>query len=487
MTYLQFHLIFTLPLLAVLAFFTNRLRLQGKLPAMGLLALCLHVLVALIYTTPWDNYLVASGVWGYGEGRVAFTIGWVPFEEYLFFIIQTLIVGCNLLLLATRLKGRAHLSHPRRIRLAGAACWSLLAISGALAMGSESGRYYGLITAWAAPVIAFQWAFGGDLLLRRAKLYLTAILLPTVYLWIADALAIAAGIWWISADKTSGWHIFGLPLEEAIFFLLTNVLVVSGMMLFLDPAAKRRLAWFKGVTWWRGLLALWALAMVPVPLAPDFFLPLVYLSTSALALGVLGMLWQRLGSRALMVAATAFLFGLFVEVLGVKAGFPFGSYRYLSGGPTLFGVPLFVPLGWFAFASIALTLLPQRRARYFAPLALVAWDSGLDPLMTRQGVWAFDAGAYFGIPLSNFVGWFAAGWLLCWLLGRLEPRLQNLSLLESRVLYATQTLFIAVGLTMLGAPRPALAAFVIMVLTGGLGLYLLYSAPKAAQKGLEPS
>ena len=29
------------------------------------LALALHVLVALLYTTPWDNYLVATRVWWY--------------------------------------------------------------------------------------------------------------------------------------------------------------------------------------------------------------------------------------------------------------------------------------------------------------------------------------------------------------------------------------------------------------------------------------
>ena len=34
---------------------------------------------------------MARGVWGYGENRVLFTLGWVPFEEYLFFVLQTLL------------------------------------------------------------------------------------------------------------------------------------------------------------------------------------------------------------------------------------------------------------------------------------------------------------------------------------------------------------------------------------------------------------
>ena len=53
----------------------------------------LLVVMALLWTTPWDNYLVASGIWSYGEGRVLGTIGYVPFEEYGFFCLQTLLVG----------------------------------------------------------------------------------------------------------------------------------------------------------------------------------------------------------------------------------------------------------------------------------------------------------------------------------------------------------------------------------------------------------
>ena len=35
-------------------------------------------LLAVSYTTPWDNYLVWKGIWSYPPGRVLATIGWVP-------------------------------------------------------------------------------------------------------------------------------------------------------------------------------------------------------------------------------------------------------------------------------------------------------------------------------------------------------------------------------------------------------------------------
>lgn len=64
MTYLQFHLVFLLPPLLLLGALTRRAARRGELPRFGLAALALHALVAFLYTTPWDNYLVARGVWG---------------------------------------------------------------------------------------------------------------------------------------------------------------------------------------------------------------------------------------------------------------------------------------------------------------------------------------------------------------------------------------------------------------------------------------
>ncbi|WP_375335542.1 lycopene cyclase domain-containing protein [Halorussus sp. MSC15.2] len=40
------------------------------------------------------------------------------------------------------------------------------------------------------------------------------------------------GLWTISPDYSTGIHVAGLPVEEAIFFVLTNLLVVQGLLLF---------------------------------------------------------------------------------------------------------------------------------------------------------------------------------------------------------------------------------------------------------------
>jgi len=65
----------------------------------------LHVIIAVLYTTPWDNYLVATRVWWYDPALVTgVTLGWVPIEEYTFFVLQTLLTGAWLLWLAPRLE-----------------------------------------------------------------------------------------------------------------------------------------------------------------------------------------------------------------------------------------------------------------------------------------------------------------------------------------------------------------------------------------------
>jgi hypothetical protein len=67
-----------------------------------------------------------------------------------------------------------------------------------------------------------------------------AVALPTVYLCVADATAISAGAWHISDRLTLGvrWH--GLVLEEALFFLLTNIMVAQSVVLFLAPEPRAR-------------------------------------------------------------------------------------------------------------------------------------------------------------------------------------------------------------------------------------------------------
>ncbi len=233
MTYLQFLLLFIVPPLGVLLATTRRP--PGVSRRRAWTALPLTALIAFVYTTPWDNYLVFRGVWRYGADRVVAVIGYVPVEEYLFFVLQPLLTG----LLLYRLLRRAPIPTPTPWRAHG--LWTLFA-AGALvgiallASGWARGLYAGLILAWAMPILAALWWYGGQHIARYGKSAALAIALPTLYLWVADRIAIGLGIWDIADAFSLPFEPLGLPVEEALFFLVTNVLSVAGTMLFLHGA-----------------------------------------------------------------------------------------------------------------------------------------------------------------------------------------------------------------------------------------------------------
>src|SRR5512134_2505835 len=67
-------------------------------------AIGVHVLLAVLYTTPWDNFLVATGVWYYNPELVTgLVLGYVPIEEYTFFVLETIAAGLWWWFLARRI------------------------------------------------------------------------------------------------------------------------------------------------------------------------------------------------------------------------------------------------------------------------------------------------------------------------------------------------------------------------------------------------
>ena len=225
-TYLQFLAVFVVPPVIALAVTMPRpFAGRGRIAGVGVAALAA---IALGYTTPWDNYLIARGVWSYGDGTVEHRIWNAPVCEYLFILLQSLLTG----LWVARLSPPDGDRTPVRGSLAGAAAWAVVALVGVALLGVGRSYYLGAILAWAAPVLAFQWAYGGRYLWRYRRRCAIAVLVPTLYLATVDRIAIAAGIWRLSPSQTTGLTVLGLPIEEGLFFLLTNLLLVQGLVLY---------------------------------------------------------------------------------------------------------------------------------------------------------------------------------------------------------------------------------------------------------------
>jgi len=203
-----------------------------------------HVVVAVVYTTPWDNYLVATRVWWYDPARViGLTFGWVPVEEYMFFILQTIMTGLWFIWLARRLTPRGPVpSRPMVRRYAVASAVILwLGFASIFVVNWAPGTYLALEFTWALLPIMLQLGFGADILWRYRRLIVPAILVPTLYLSVADSTAIGFGTWTFSPVKSTGWTVAGiLPVEELLFFLLTNTLICFGMALVMSSESQPR-------------------------------------------------------------------------------------------------------------------------------------------------------------------------------------------------------------------------------------------------------
>jgi lycopene cyclase domain-containing protein len=226
--YLTFHLVFTVPLFVLLValYLRERLRPDDASPW----GVVIVAAIALVYTTPWDSYMIRREVWGYGDGRVFLRLFEVPLGEYLFFVLQPLVAGLWLYLLLARTETRPSGGWSPRYLLAAVGV-GVTAVGWWWAQGTET-FYIGMILVWAGPVLVLQWAYGGHYVFRNAGVVAAAVVPPTVYFASADRFAIENGIWIISDELTAGLMFLGLPVEEGAFFLVTNLLVVQGVMLF---------------------------------------------------------------------------------------------------------------------------------------------------------------------------------------------------------------------------------------------------------------
>ncbi|NJK91010.1 MAG: lycopene cyclase domain-containing protein [Blastochloris sp.] len=224
-TYLQFHWIFNLPLLLFAGALAGTAFWQGPVLMTGALVL----VVVMIFTTPWDNYAVAQGIWGFPRERYSVKVWHLPVEEYAFFIIESVQVMLLTFWLLTVLPeaggagGGWSLTDPR-LGIAVAVvllAWLGLGLWGRKKIHARSRYHYAWhLLFWFVPVILLQWVIAWDVILPRWPAILAATLGVGTYLSWADYLAIDRGIWHFDQKQITG-HKIGrkMPWEEAVFFL----------------------------------------------------------------------------------------------------------------------------------------------------------------------------------------------------------------------------------------------------------------------------
>lgn len=136
----------------------------------------------------------------------------------------------------------------------------------------ERATYLILFFAWALPVLAVQWHAGRRVLPARWRALAAATALATLYLAATDRFALGVGIWQLNPRYTTGLGIFGLPLEELLFFAVTNLIVVQSILLFADARltpAFARAVWARHGRAFRATWRRWIPAPPPAKAPTD--------------------------------------------------------------------------------------------------------------------------------------------------------------------------------------------------------------------------
>lgn len=206
-----------------------------------------QVLIAFIATVPWDSYLIRTGIWTYPPSCIVGPRFFdIPLEECFFFVIQTYITSLLYMLANKPLLHPLYLDNDTTLKSSTKfwkrviqAILALATVSGAfLILLGGNGSYLGLILAWASPVALFTFSLSGHFILSLPLTStLLPIFLPTFYLWFIDERALSAGTWAISTQTKTNFTVWGvgsghLDAEEALFFLMTNILITFGLAAF---------------------------------------------------------------------------------------------------------------------------------------------------------------------------------------------------------------------------------------------------------------
>lgn len=185
----------------------------------------------------------------------------------------------------------------------------------------------------------------------------------------------------------------------------------------------------------RGSLG-WLLVIVAVAVAFIFPLSGMLLASQIVSFaGVILAIVQgsrRYGTWTLLAFfVICYVISTFWESFSIATAFPFGDYEYTLF-PQWFNVPIFIGIsyfgiGWVSWATVNVILdraderlnLRTRAGRInvvalpvLAGAVMTMWDVGADSLIaTARGAWNwYDGGGLFGVPWTNYVGWWFVTW-----------------------------------------------------------------------------
>jgi len=198
--------------------------------------LIMLVVIALLQAAVWDNYGASLGIWVFDQRNMFLDsnvmLGLpVPGEEYLWILNDTLFSYAFTLRLWTEFgAGRPPAAVSPVARKVGFIVLISSALIGVafLAFLPSTYAFLGISLAFFCPFIAWQWAQSSAVFLGYWKVWLASWLVPGLWTYLADCIAVNQGIWVFDYDKfTSGIWIGGLVQPEVLLTCVIACVVCS--------------------------------------------------------------------------------------------------------------------------------------------------------------------------------------------------------------------------------------------------------------------
>jgi putative membrane protein len=134
--------------------------------------------------------------------------------------------------------------------------------------------------------------------------------------------------------------------------------------------------------------------------------------------------------------------GFFIEVLGVKTGYIFGSYNYGDSlGLKILEVPVIMALNWLLLIYATATMLSTIKNDILFSIAgatiITLLDVLIEPLCAYLHFWFWEG----NVPFQNFVAWFVISCLLFYFFRKVN---KNISNPYAVIIISTQFLFFGI-------------------------------------------
>ena len=243
LTYVQLQAVFMIIPMFLLIFLPRRLlHSSPHLHKWAWIFGSIMFVASLIQGATWDNLGAKYGIWIFDKANMIGYIGFIPVEEYFCIVNDMLLTTLFALQVWTfRMdhpdlckESKSIMAWPKYLiivifLLLGALGWKFLI------EGKEQYLFFGIVLGFFFPFFALEWAVGYKSFMKWKLPWLASWLIPGLYMYLFDSLAVNQGIWIFDYKFTTNTWIFrSINLEVFLVYISISKAVAQPIWWVMD-------------------------------------------------------------------------------------------------------------------------------------------------------------------------------------------------------------------------------------------------------------